>query len=156
MNRHRAIAALFLGAALAGLAAWLGPLLNPPAIARWTVQTFDEEYLRAAFALVAIRHLPMFLLSVAAGNLIFRMLKNTSPAMVAITALPWLIYVLTAGTLDSVAVGEAPWSWVVYEPAYFIWPHFIAVPAGLFAASSMVKRRNLRRPAPSPAQPSRA
>ena len=156
MNRHRAITALFWGAVLAGLAAWLGPLLNPPAIARWTVQSFEEEYLRAAFALVAIRHLPMFLLSVTAGNLIFRLLKDTSPAIVAVTTFPWLLYVIAAGTMDSVAAGEAPLSWVVYEPAYFIWPHFIAEPAGLFAAGSMVRRRRLRRPAPGPGQPSRA
>ncbi len=76
-------AALFLGALVAALAALLGPLLDGPAIARWTVQS-EEENLRAAFALVGIRHLPMFLLAVAAGNAVYRLLKSTSPAMVAV------------------------------------------------------------------------
>lgn len=133
--------ALFLGALVAALAALLGPLLDAPAIARWTVQSYDGEELRAAFALVGVRHLPMFLLAVTAGNAVYRLLKNTSPAMVATSIIPWLLYVIVTGTMESMAVGESPFSWVGYEPAYFIWPHFVAVPLGLYAASRMVRRR---------------
>jgi hypothetical protein len=135
-------AALFLGALVAALAALLGPLLDGPAIARWTVQSYEEENLRAAFALVGIRHLPMFLLAVAAGNAVYRLLKSTSPAMVAVSALPWLLYVVVTGTMESMAVDESPFSWMSYEPAYFIWPHFVAIPLGLYAASRMVRRRS--------------
>ena len=134
-------AALFLGALVAALAALLGPLLDGPAVARWTVQSYEEENLRAAFALVGIRHLPMFLLAVAAGNAVFRLLKSTSPAMVAVSALPWLLYVVVTGTMESMAVDESPFSCMSYEPDYFIWPHFVAIPLGLYAASRMVRRR---------------
>jgi len=137
-------AALFLGALVAVLAALLGPLLDAPAIARWTVQSYDDEALRAAFALISVRHLPMFLLAIAAGNLVFRLLKDTSPASVAITIMPWILYVVVTGTMDSIAVGESPFSWVGYEPAYFIWPHFIAVPLGLYLASRMVRQRRAK------------
>jgi hypothetical protein len=134
-------AALFLGALVAALAALLGPLLDAPAIARWTIQSYDEENLRAAFALIGVRHLPMFLLAVAAGNVVFRLLKSTSPATVAISIVPWLLYVVATGTMESMAVGESPFSWMGYEPVYFIWPHFVAVPLGLYMASRMVHRR---------------
>lgn len=137
---RRPAAALFLGALVAVLAALLGPLLDGPAIARWSVQSYEDENLRAAFALIGIRHLPMFLLAVAAGNAVFRLLTSTSSTLVAIAAVPWLLYVVVTGTLDSMAVGESPFSWVSYEPAYFIWPHFVAIPLGLYAASRMVRR----------------
>ena len=134
-------AALFLGALVAALAALLGPLLDAPAIARWTVQSYEDEGLRAAFALISVRHLPMLLLAIAAGNIVFRLLKNTSPAIVAISVVPWLVYVVVTGTVESIAAGESPFSWVGYEPAYFIWPHFVAVPLGLYMASRMVRHR---------------
>jgi len=143
---RRPAAALFLGALVAVLAALLGPLLDGPAIARWSVQSYEDENLRAAFALIAIRHLPMFLLAVAAGNLVFRLLKNPSLALLVLSAVPWLLYVVVTGTLDSVAVGENPFSWVSYEPAYFIWPHFVAIPLGLYTASRMVRRRQMAVP----------
>ncbi|WP_092126751.1 hypothetical protein [Polaromonas sp. YR568] len=138
---RRPAAALFLGALVAVLAALLGPLLDAPAIARWTVQSYEEEGLRAAFALIGVRHLPMLLLAIAAGNVVFRLLKSTSFSMVAISAIPWLLYVVVTGTMESIAVGESPFSWVGYEPAYFIWPHFVAVPLGLYTASRMVRQR---------------
>ena len=138
---RRPAAALFLGCLVAALAALLGPLLDAPAIARWTVQSYEDEGLRAAFALVGVRHLPMFLLAVAAGNAVYRLLKSTSLAMVALSVVPWLLYVVVTGTMESMAVGESPFSWVGYEPSYFIWPHFVAVPVGLYAASRMVRRR---------------
>jgi hypothetical protein len=43
--------------------------------------------------------------------------------------------------MESMAVGESPFSWMGYEPVYFIWPHFVAVPLGLYMASRMVRRR---------------
>ena len=144
---RRAAAALLLGALVAALAALLGPLLDAPAIARWTIQSYEEENLRAAFALIGVRHLPMFLLAVAAGNAVFRLLKNTSPTLVAVSTVPWLLYVLVTGTMESMAVGESPFSWMSYEPAYFIWPHFVAIPLGLYMASRMVRRRRAM-PAP--------
>ncbi len=137
-------AALFLGCLVAALAAFLGPLLDAPAIARWTVQSYDDEGLRAAFALVGVRHLPMFLLAVAAGNAVYRLLKSTSLAMVALSVIPWLVYVIVTGTMESMAVGESPFSWVGYEPSYFIWPHFVAIPLGLYMASRMVRQRQAR------------
>jgi len=143
---RRPAAALFLGALVALLAALLGPLLDGPAVARWTVQSYEEEHLRAAFALIAIRHLPMFLLAVATGNVMFRLLKSTSPALVALSSVPWWLYVVVTGTMESVAVGESPFSWMSYEPAYFIWPHFVAIPMGLYAASRMVRRRRVSVP----------
>ncbi|MES2242035.1 MAG: hypothetical protein V4639_04100 [Pseudomonadota bacterium] len=140
-SSRRPIAALILGALLASLAAWVGPLLDPPALARWTVQTHEENDFRAAYAFMAIRHLPMFLLAVAAGRLIFQVLEKPSVRLVAASALPWLLYVVVTGVMESVAIGEKPFEWVVYQPAYFIWPHFVAIPAGLCAASRMVNRR---------------
>ena len=88
----------------------------------------------------------MFLLAVAAGNGVFRLPKSTSPALVALSSVPWWLYVVVTGTMESVAVGESPFSWMSYEPAYFIWPHFVAIPVGLYAASRMVRRRRLSVP----------
>jgi len=139
-QRSRLAAALALGVLLAALAAVSGPFLNAPALARWTIQTQDENPVRAALAIIAIRHLPMFLLAVAAGNIIFRVLRNTSPAVTAAAAAPWLLYVLVTGSMDAVAAGEEALSWVTYQPAYFIWPHFVALPVGLLAARRMVQQ----------------
>jgi len=119
----------------------MGALLTPPAIARWSIQINENEELRAALAMLGVRHLPMFLISVALGNGIFTLVKSTSWVSVATVAAPYILYVMGAGTMDSLAAGESALSWVTYEPAYFIWPHFIAVPAGLYAASRMVARR---------------
>ncbi len=77
----------------------------------------------------------------AAGNAVFRLLKNTSPTMVTMSIIPWLLYVLVTGTMESMAVGESPFSWMSYEPAYFIWPHFVAIPLGLYMTSSMARHR---------------
>jgi len=132
---------LILGVALALVCAGVGALLTPPAIARWSIQINDNEEFRAAFAMLGVRHLPMFLIAVALGNGIFTVVKSTSWLSVATVAAPYILYVMGAGTMDSLAAGESALSWVTYEPAYFIWPHFIAVPAGLYAASRMVARR---------------
>lgn len=132
---------LILGVALALVCAGMGALLTPPAIARWSIQINENEELRAAFAMLGVRHLPMFLISAALGNGIFILVKSTSWVSVATVAAPYILYVMGAGTMDSLAAGESALSWVSYEPAYFIWPHFIAVPAGLYAASRMVARR---------------
>lgn len=141
LTSRQVIASLMLGAALALICAWTGALLTPPAVARWTVQINENEEFRAAFAMLGVRHLPMFLISVALGNWIFTLIKSSSLARVAIVAAPYILYVIAAGTSDSLAAGEPALSWLTYEPGYFIWPHFIAVPAGLFAASRMVGRR---------------
>lgn len=137
---RRPITALALGSLLASLAAWCGPLLDPPAIARWTIQTHEENYFRAAYALIAIRHLPMFLLAVAAGRLIFLVLEKPSLRTVTAIALPWLLYVVVTGVQESVAIGEEPFEWLVYQPSYFVWPHFVAIPAGLYAASRLANQ----------------
>lgn len=138
--RYPFLIAIAGGSVVALLAATLGPLLNDPALVRWTVQMQDEEPARAAFALVAIRHLPIFLLAIAAGQVIFRVVSKTSATIVLVVAAPWWLYVVVTGTMESVALGEDAFSWVFYDPAYFIWPHFVALPAGLLAASRMVRR----------------
>jgi len=142
MRVSRQIGASFmLGMVLALICAGAGSLLTAPALARWTAQIMEEENVRAALALLGVRHLPLFLMAVALGNVIFTWVRCTSLAAVAAAALPFIAYVIGAGTLDSLAAGEPALSWVTYEPAYFIWPHFVAVPAGLYAASRMVARR---------------
>jgi hypothetical protein len=141
--RH-VFAGLILGTVLALVCAGVGALLTPPAIARWSVQINENEEIRAALAMLGVRHLPMFLIAVALGNLIFTLVKSTTWLAVAAVAAPYILYVIGAGTLDSLAAGETALSWVTYEPAYFIWPHFIAVPVGLYAASRMVERRTRR------------
>jgi hypothetical protein len=133
--------ALLLGTLFALVCAYVGTLLTPPAIARWSVQMNEQEDIRAELAMLGIRHLPMFLMSVAIGNWIYTVIKNTSLQVAAITAAPYILYVIGTGIFESLDIGEQAFSWVTYEPAYFIWPHFIAVPAGLYAASRMVKRR---------------
>jgi len=130
-----------LGTALALVCAGTGALLTPPAIARWSIQINENEEIRAALAMLGVRHLPVFLISVALGNWIFTLLKRASWVTVATVAAPYILYVIGAGTMDSLAAGESALSWMTYEPAYFIWPHYIAVPAGLYAASRMVARR---------------
>lgn len=46
------------------------------------------------------------------------------------------------GTMEFMAVGESPFSWASYEPAYFIWLHFVATPFfRLYAASHMARRQ---------------
>ena len=145
-GRRLQLLALPLGILLAIVCALIGPLLDPPAIARWSVQSNDQDEMRAALGLIGIRHLPMFLLAVALGNVIFRLVKSTAPWAIAVTTAPYLAYVIGRGVLDSLAAGETAFSWVTYEPAYFIWPHFVAVPLGLFAAARMVARKKSRSP----------
>lgn len=132
--------ALALGAALALACALAGPWLTPPAIARWNVYTVEQDEARALLGLIGIRHLPIFLLAVAAGRLIFARLRSAAAVTVGVTALPYLVYVVVHGVLDALAAGEAAFSWVGYEPAYFIWPHFVTVPLGLWAAARMAAR----------------
>ena len=132
---------LTLGVFLTLVCAYVGELLTPPAIARWTLQSNEHDEFRAALAMIGVRHLPLFLLSVALGNVIFRMVRRTSLRAVATVAAPYVVYVMFRGVLESLDAGESAWSWVTYEPAYFIWPHFITVPAGLFAAARMVGRQ---------------
>lgn len=137
------VVACLLGSILAVACAYLGAALTPPAIARWTIQINDQEEWRALLAMLGIRHLPMFLFTVLGGNVIFTWLKNTSRSVVALAVAPYICYVVGTGIAESLAAGESAWSWVTYQPSYFIWPHFIFVPAGLLAAASMVKRRHL-------------
>jgi len=144
--RHPLLLVLLLGCVLTGLCALAGPLLTPPALARWTFHIREEDEMRALLGLIGIRHLPIFLLAVTAGQVIFRLVRNTAPRTVASASLPYLLYLIVQGVLDSSAAGEAPFSWVTYEPAYFIWPHFLTVPLGLAAAAHMVARA--RRGAP--------
>ena len=132
---------LLIGAALALVGAVVGDWLTPPALARWTIQINDNDELRAALAMVGVRHLPIFLIAVACGNLLFTVVKSTSMATVALAALPYLLYVVGTAVSDSLDAAEPAFSWVAYEPGYFIWPHFIALPLGLLAAARMVKRR---------------
>ena len=134
---------LLMGAALALVCAYAGDWLTPPALARWTIQINDNDELRAALAMVGVRHLPIFLIAVACGNLVFTAVKSTSMATVALTALPYVLYVLSTAVSDSLDAAETAFSWVAYEPGYFIWPHFIALPLGLLAAARMVKRRKI-------------
>lgn len=134
---------MLLGSVLAVACAYVGAALTPPAIARWTIQINDQEELKAMFAMLGIRHLPLFLLCVLCGNVIFTLLKDTSRSVVTLAVAPYIFYVVGTGILESLAAGESAWSWVTYQPSYFIWPHFIFVPAGLLAAASMVKRRHL-------------
>jgi len=137
----RWLTTLLMGAALALVCAYAGDWLTPPALARWTIQINDGDDLRAALAMVGVRHLPIFLIAVACGNLLFTAVKRTSIATVGVAAMPYLLYVLGTAVQDSLDAAEPAFSWVVYEPGYFIWPHFIALPLGLLAAARMVKRR---------------
>lgn len=138
---RRLLLALALGALLALAAALAGSWLTAPALARWQVYTLEQDSARALLGLIGLRHLPIFLLALAAGRLIFARLGSTAALTVAVTALPYLVYVVVHGVLDALAVGEAAFSWVGYEPAYFIWPHFVTVPLGLAAAARMAARR---------------
>lgn len=138
---RRLTLALLLGTGVAWVCAYAGALLTPPALARWSVQVLEQEEIRAELAMLGIRHLPMFLISVALGNWIYTLVKSTSLPVIGATVAPYVLYVIGTGISESLAIGEHPFSWLTYEPAYFIWPHFIAVPAGLYAASRMVKRR---------------
>jgi hypothetical protein len=135
------VLALFLGLLFASVCAYMGTWLTPPAIARWSVQMHEQEELRAALAMLGVRHLPMFLLAVALGNWMYTVIKNTSLQAIAVTAAPYILYVMGTGISESLDMGEHALSWLMYEPAYFIWPHFVAVPSGLYASSRMVKRR---------------
>jgi undecaprenyl pyrophosphate phosphatase UppP len=141
LTARQLMLALLLGTLLAIVCAYAGTLLTPPAMARWSVQMNEQEELRAELAMLGIRHLPMFLMSVAIGNWMYTVIKNTSFKVAALTAAPYILYVVGTGISESLDIGEQAFSWLTYEPAYFIWPHFIAVPAGLYAASRMVKRR---------------
>ncbi len=132
---------LLMGAALALVCAYVGDWLTPPALARWTIQINDNDELRAALAMVGVRHLPIFLIAVALGNLMFTVVKSTSMATVGLAAIPHMLYVFGTAVHDSLDAAESAFSWVAYEPGYFIWPHFIALPLGLLAAGCMVKRR---------------
>lgn len=137
---------LLLGVLLTAACAWLGDLLTPAAIARWTIQTNEQDEWRAALALVGIRHLPVFLLAVAFGNGLFAALRSTSTPALVCAAVPYLLYVVGSGIEESLAAGERAFEWMAYDPAYFIWPHFLTVPCGLMAARSMVRRRVEQQP----------
>jgi len=145
MSTRRLLCYLALGSLLALLCVALGSVLNPPALVRWENQTQAHDELRAFWAMIGIRHLPVFLLCIAAGNLIFTVMKNAGRFAAWLVAAPYLLYVLVTAILDSLRAGETAFSWLVYEPSYFIWPHFVFVPAGLIAASRMVRQRNHKR-----------
>jgi len=144
LTPRQLVLAFFLGTLFALVCAYAGALLTPPAIARWSVQMHEQEEIRAALAMVGVRHLPMFLISVAMGNWMYVVIKNTSFQVIAVTAAPYILYVIGTGIFESLEIGEHALSWLTYEPVYFIWPHFIAVPAGLCASSRMVNRRKSR------------
>ncbi len=86
--------------------------------------------------------LSLLLLSIAIGHAIFRFVRSGSLLAVAIVAAPYLAYVTTRAVLDSLAAAEPAFAWVSYQPAYFIWPHFVAVPVGLSAGA---RKRAVRR-----------
>ena len=144
-----AVLSLLLGSALALSCTMFGAFLTPLALARWNYQTQQHDELRALWAMIGIRHLPVFLFAIAAGKLIFACLKDPSAKLAAIAIAPYLIYLLATAIAESLGAGEPAFSWVGYEPWYFIWPHFVAAPAGLFCALSMVRRRR-RSATPSP------
>ena len=137
----RWLLALLAGSTLAIVCAYVGDWLTPPALARWTIQINDGDNLRAALAMVGVRHLPVFLIAVLIGNLVFTAIKTTSAGTVGLAAIPYLVYVVGTAIHDSLEAAEPAFSWVTYEPGYFIWPHFIALPLGLLAAARMVKQR---------------
>jgi len=134
-----------LGCVLAWMCVFLGSILNPPALARWENQTHELDEMRAFLAMIGIRHLPIFLLCVVIGNGIFSMMKNTAWFTVVAVSMPYLIYAFLTAILESLEIGEPAFSWVGYEPSYFIWPHFFFVPAGLIASYRMAHRREFRR-----------
>jgi hypothetical protein len=137
------VALLVSGALLAAGCAYLGTLLTPIALARWTIQINDQDPNRAILAMVGIRHLPLFLLAVAFGNMAFTLVGRSTSLAVAALAMPYLLYVVVTAVTEALSAGEGALSWLTYEPSYFIWPHFVAVPAGLIAARHMVRRRAL-------------
>jgi hypothetical protein len=55
---------------------------------------------------------------------------------------PYLVYLVVTGIAESLDMGEPAFSWVGYEPSYFVWPHFVCVPAGFLASYRMVRRRS--------------
>lgn len=134
-----------LGCVLAVMCVFLGSLLNPLALARWEYQTRELDEMRAVLAMIGIRHLPIFLLCVVIGNGIFTVMKNTAWVTVLPVSTPYLVYAFLTAIQEFLAVGESAFGWIGYEPSYFIWPHFVFVPAGLLAANRMVYRRQLRR-----------
>lgn len=136
----RCTAAFALGIGFALILALIGPLLNPPALVRWDVQIMEQDELRAVLGLIGIRHLPIFLLALVLGHGIFQLLRSTGADVVIAAVLPYLLYLVAHGVYDSLSTGEPPFSWVSYEPAIFIWPHFIAAPLGLVAAAIRVAR----------------
>ncbi len=141
VKSHSIVFLGFFGVLLAAVCAYVGPWLMVPAMDRWTIQTNDHDEIRALLAIIGIRHLPMFLVATAFGNWAFSVSGNISTKAVGMAMLPYLVYVLAAAVLDARDTGETAWSWISYEPAYFIWPHFVAVPVGLIAARFMVKRK---------------
>jgi len=133
---------LLLGCGLAALFVLVGSLLTPPALARWETQTYESDHYRAALAMIGIRHLPVFLLSIAIGNAVFTWRRDAKPLAVLTLSAPYLVYLVVTGIAESLDMGESAFSWVGYEPSYFVWPHFVCVPAGLLASYRMVRRRN--------------
>lgn len=113
----------------------------PHAMERWEIQSRAQDEGRAFLALVGVRHLPMLLLVIAIGNWGFTASGVTSPKALGVVVLPDLLYVSSAAVADAHATTESLWDSLNYESAYFIWPHFVAVSAGLLAARSMVLRR---------------
>lgn len=134
-----------IGCALAASCVFLGSLLTPPALARWETQTRELDETRASLAMIGIRHLPIFLFCVVIGNAIFTMIKSTAWIAVLMVSTPYLIYAFATAILESVKMGESAFSWLGYEPSYFIWPHFVFVPTGLIASRRMVRQRKIRR-----------
>lgn len=130
----------FLGCAFATLLVFVGSALNAPALARWEVQTQDHDTARAWLAIIGIRHLPMFLLSCAIGYAALKTVKNTRPLAALTLVVPYMLYVFLTSIAESLELGEPAFSWLHYEPGYFIWPHFVFVPAGVFASYRMVHK----------------
>ena len=132
---------LLIGAALALVGAVVGDWLTPPALARWTIQIKDNDERVVGVGVGGVPAITVFLVGVVCVRLLFAVVKSTSLAHVALAALHDLLCVVGTAVCNSLGAEGSAFSWVAYEPGYFIWPHFIALPLGLLEAARMVKRR---------------
>jgi undecaprenyl pyrophosphate phosphatase UppP len=140
MTARQFLLLVLLGCILAAVCVYAGSLLNPPALARWETQSREQAEFRAFWAMIGVRHLPIFLLSLVFGLCVFRMVACSSIAAGTLIA-PYLLYAFAAAISESVESGESALSWIWYQPGYFIWPHFAFMPAGVIASYRMVQHR---------------
>jgi hypothetical protein len=146
MNRRLS---LLIALAVGVLLAWLvvaaaGVLAAIPVPGLLTLLNARAHPALAVFVSMTLTvHAPVALLALAVGWLLLRALRQSSPGLVWVCAVPWLT-LMVAELLDYFLTAQLPATTKLEALfAWYNWPGYLAVPFGLWLASRMPGTRPL-------------